>query len=165
MVRGKELWDLGLIAEAKVDFEDVRTALQDDPLATYQLAIYFREIGLYRSSILAAGRLFTLADITPLEGPTFLARLRYPVYFSDLVLMNCEQRNLYPLLVFALIWQESVFEGFATSSASAQGLMQIWPPTGEDIARKAGLARLSPQRFAAPLCQCGFRNVATPRRT
>lgn len=134
MVRGKELWDLGLIGEAKVDFEDVRTGFQDDPLTMYQLAIYFREIGLYRSSILAAARLHTLADITPLEGPAFLARLRYPVYFADLVLMGSEQRNLDPLLLFALIRQESNFEGFATSSASAQGLMQIWPPTGEDIA-------------------------------
>jgi soluble lytic murein transglycosylase len=35
-----------------------------------------------------------------------------------------------------LIWQESLFEGFAVSSASAQGLMQIWPPTGEDIASR-----------------------------
>lgn len=136
MVRGKELWDLGFISQAKIDFEGVRTDFQDDPLATYQLAIYFREIGLYRSSILAAGRLFRLADITPLEGPAFLARLRYPVYFSDLVLMGSEQRRLDPLMVFSLIWQESNFEGFATSSASAQGLMQIWPPTGEDIASR-----------------------------
>lgn len=134
MVRARELWDLGLVAEAKEDFEAVRKDYANDPLACYQLAIYFREIGLYRSSILATTRLHVLADISPLEGPLFLARLRYPTYFSDLILQYASQYGLDPLLLFALIEQESLFEGFATSSASAQGLMQIWPPTGEDIA-------------------------------
>jgi soluble lytic murein transglycosylase len=134
MARARELWDLGLVAEAKQDFEAVRAGYFNDPLASYQLAIYFREIGLYRSSILAASRLHVLANISPLEGPAFLARLRYPTYFSDLILHYAGQYGLDPLLLFALIEQESLFESFATSSASAQGLMQIWPPTGEDIA-------------------------------
>ncbi len=138
MIRGRELWDLGLVVDAKQDFEAVRRDYFDDPLASYQLAIYFREIGLYRSSILAAARLHTLAAISPLDGPVFLARMRYPTYFSDLVLRHSSQYGLDPLFVFALIEQESLFEGFATSSADAQGLMQIWPPTGEDIAQKIG---------------------------
>lgn len=134
MVRGRELWDLGMTAEARQNFEAVRSEFTDDPLAMYQLAIYFREIGLYRSSIVSAARLHILADIEPLDGPAFLARLRYPTYFSDLILQNAQQYDLDPLFVFSLIEQESLFEGFAISTASAQGLMQIWPPTGEDIA-------------------------------
>jgi soluble lytic murein transglycosylase len=134
MARGRELWSLGLVGEAARDFADIRTTYEDDPLASYQLAILFREMGAYRPSILAAARLHTLAEVTPLEGPEFLARLRYPTYFADLVLQYAGDYGLDPLFVFALIEQESLFEGFATSSASAQGLMQIWPPTGEDIA-------------------------------
>jgi soluble lytic murein transglycosylase len=156
MVRGRELWDLGLIIEAKEDFESVRQEFQEDPLATYQLAIYFREIGLYRSSIVAAGQLFRLADTTALEGPSFLARLRYPVYFSDLILSRSEQYNLAPLLVFSLIRQESNFEGFATSSASAQGLMQIWPPTGEDIAAKLAWPDYRPSDLQRPYVSVAF---------
>ena len=38
--------------------------------------------------------------------------------------------------VFSLIRQESLFEGFATSYAAAQGLMQIIPDTGQWIAQK-----------------------------
>ncbi|MEJ2149141.1 MAG: tetratricopeptide repeat protein [Chloroflexota bacterium] len=136
MIRGTELWNLGLLAEARQDFEGMRVAYQDDPLASYQLAIYFRDIGLYRSSILAARRIHQLAGISPSDSPVFLARLNYPTYFSDLILDYAEQYQLDPLFVYALIWQESLFEGFAVSSASAQGLMQIWPPTGEDIASR-----------------------------
>jgi soluble lytic murein transglycosylase len=137
-IRAQELWNLGLVAEAKRDYELVRKDYWDDPLASYQLAIYFREIGLYRSSILAIKQIHELAGIDPLDGPVFLARLRYPTYFSDLVLAYSEQYELDPLYVFALIEQESLFEGFATSTAAAQGLMQIWPPTGEDIAARIG---------------------------
>ncbi|NDJ35157.1 MAG: transglycosylase SLT domain-containing protein, partial [Chloroflexi bacterium] len=134
LARAQELWTLGMEEDAKQDFEAIRVAYRDDPLASYQLAVTFRDIGLYRSSIMSAGAVYRLAGIHPLEGPDFLARLFYPVYFDDLVVAYSQQYDLDPLFVFSLIYQESLFEGFATSSASAQGLMQIWPPTGEDIA-------------------------------
>jgi soluble lytic murein transglycosylase len=133
-LRGKELWELGLVLDAKQELESIRQQYQDDPTVSYQLALFFRNIGLYRSSILAAARLHRLANIDPLDGPVFLARLHYPLYFSDLILERSKAYGLDPVMVLALIWQESLFEGFATSSASAQGLMQIWPPTGDDIA-------------------------------
>lgn len=156
MVRARELWDLGMTREAREYFEAVRSGYQEDPLALYQLAIYFREIGLYRSSISAVARLHILADVRPLEGPEFLARLRYPTYFSDLILQFSEQHNLDPLFVFALIEQESLFEGFATSSASAQGLMQIWPPTGEDIAEHLNWPDYQPSDLQRPIVNVAF---------
>ena len=52
------------------------------------------------------------------------------------MLPESENYNLDPLLVFSLIRQESLFEGFATSYAAAQGLMQIIPDTGQWIAQK-----------------------------
>ncbi len=156
MVRARELWDLGMTAEARESFEEVRASYQDDPLALYQLAIYFREIGLYRPSISAVARLHTLASIRALDGPEFLARLRYPTYFSDLILQSSQQHNLDPLFVFALIEQESLFEGFATSSASAQGLMQIWPPTGEDIAERLNWPDYQPSDLQRPIVNVAF---------
>jgi len=156
IVRARELWDLGMVTDARVDFESVRQDLQDDPIATYQLAIYFRDIGLYRSSIIAAGRLLRLAQVTPFQAPPFLARLRYPTYFSDLVLSYAGQYQLDPLMVFSLIWQESTYEGFATSSASAQGLMQIWPPTGEDIAQRLAWPGYTPGDLQRPVVSVAF---------
>ncbi len=156
MMRARELWDLGQVVEARADFEAVRVAYQDDPLALYQMAIYFRELGLYRSSIQCVARLHFLADIAPLAGPVFLARLRYPTYFSDLVLKYSEQFDLDPLFVFSVIHQESLFEGFATSVAAAQGLMQIWPPTGEDIAAQIGWPNYHVSDLQRPFVNINF---------
>lgn len=138
MIRGQELWALGLREEAKLELESLRHDYAGDPLALYQLALFFRDIGLYRSSVSAAFSLIGLSGQTTLEVPPFIARLAFPVYYSDLVLPAAEQYGLDPLFVFALIRQESLFEGFVTSFAFAQGLMQIVPGTGEEIAAQLG---------------------------
>jgi len=137
--RGLELWGLGWREEAKAELEALRRATVGDALAQYRLALFFRDLGLYRSSILAANNVIRLSPAaTPLDAPPFLARLAYPVYYQDLVLSNALAENLPPLLVFALIRQESLFEGFATSSAYAHGLMQVIPSTGASIAAQLG---------------------------
>lgn len=156
MLRAKELWDLGLLVEARQHYEDIRTSYQDDALAMYQLAIYFREIGLYRGSVLSAWRVMQLAEVDALSAPTFLARLRFPLYYSDIVLPYAEQYQLDPLWVYALIWQESIFEGFAVSSAAAQGLMQVWPPTGEDIAERIEWPNYRPSDLQRPYVNVAF---------
>ena len=156
MLRGQELWELGLKVEARAFFEDVRQSFQDDPLALYQLAIYFRDIGLYRSSILSVRRIMDLADTNSLAAPRFLARLQYPVYYSDLVVADAEKYGLDLLWVYSLIRQESLFEGFAVSTASAQGLMQIWPPTGADIASNLQWPGYQPSDLQRPYINVEF---------
>jgi soluble lytic murein transglycosylase len=139
--RGQELWRLGRRAEAKEELEWLRRDTATDLRAQYQLAIFFRELGLYRSSILAAEAAIRLSPArSPFDAPPFLARLAYPVYYADLVLLEAETNDLDPLLLFALIRQESLFEGFATSYAYAYGLMQIIPSTGQGIANSLGWA-------------------------
>ena len=138
LIRGQELMAVADYSAAEDEFEALRVDKRDDPLATYQLAMYFREMGLNKLSITAAATLLTDAKVDDQAAPRLLARLRYPVYFKDLVLPEAEANNLDPLLVFALIRQESLFEGLATSFATAQGLMQIIPDTGEWIALKMG---------------------------
>jgi soluble lytic murein transglycosylase len=49
-----------------------------------------------------------------------------------------EDYGFHPLFLYALIRQESLFEGFVNSSAGARGLMQIIPTTGEEIAANLG---------------------------
>jgi len=133
--RGLELWRLGRFEEAKWELEDLRRDTASDALAQYQLALTFRDVGLYRSSILCAVRVVYLSPgSTVLEAPAFIARLAYPTYHEDLVLQHARQSDLAPPLVFALVRQESLFESLATSSASAHGLMQVIPDTGEQIA-------------------------------
>ena len=138
LVRGDELLVVAAYEEAEIEFESLRQEYEDDPLATYQLAIYFRDKSLYQLSITAAATLIVNAGVETTQVPSYIARLRYPAYYKDLVLPNAQQNNLDPLLVFALIRQESLFEGFATSYAAAQGLMQIIPDTGQWVAQQLG---------------------------
>lgn len=134
MIRGQELMAVADYSAAEDEFEALRLDYKEDPLATYQLAMFFRDIGLNRLSITAAASLLTQDGVDESTAPRLLRRLRYPVYYKDLVLPEAKANNLDPLLVFALIRQESLFEGLATSFATAQGLMQIIPDTGEWIA-------------------------------
>jgi soluble lytic murein transglycosylase len=136
LLRGQKLWRLGLREEAKRELESLRFDYRNDPLASYQLAIFFSELGLYRSSILAAESVMRELGVNVFEVPVFLGRLAYPTYYSDLVIAEAEKYDSDPLLQFALIRQESLFESFATSSAVAQGLSQVIPDTGAYIAQR-----------------------------
>ncbi len=134
LVRGLELWRLGRPEEAKGELEALRKDTAGDALTQYRLALLFRDIGLYRSSIIAAATVLRLTGASPLDAPPFLARLAYPTYYEDLIVAEAEREGLSPLLMFALVRQESLFEAIATSSAAAHGLMQVIPSTGEYIA-------------------------------
>jgi soluble lytic murein transglycosylase len=138
MIRGEELWELADYEAAKEEFENLREAYANDALATYQLAVHFKDIGLYRSSIFAAAVLIELSGSDDFNAPNYLVRLRYPIYYKDLVIPATEEWNMDPLLIFSLIRQESLYEGFATSFAAAQGLMQIIPATGYEINERIG---------------------------
>ncbi len=154
--RGEELWNLGHFRQARAEFESLREDYHEDPLATYQLAIYFRDLGLYRSSIFAAADLLKMADVDTLDAPPFLARLRFPIYYADLVIPAAEIYEIDPLLVFAVIRQESYFEAFATSSAAAQGLMQVIPSTGEYVADRLGWADYQNEDLYRPYVSVAF---------
>ena len=139
LLRAEELWRLGRRSEAKTELESLRRDTASSLRAQYELAIYFRDLGLYRSSILAANAAILLSPAnSPFDAPAFLARLAYPIHYSDLVVAEAQANDLDPLLLFSLIRQESLFEGFATSYAYAHGLMQIIPSTGQSIANSLG---------------------------
>ncbi len=67
----------------------------------------------------------------------------FPFPYYDLILSWSQQRNLNPLLVTALMRQESRFEKEIRSPVGATGLMQVMPSTGEWIAQKIDLEKYS----------------------
>lgn len=134
LVRGGELWALAAYEEAKVEFSDLLTANETNPLASYQLAIYLRGIGAYRDAIVAAANVIRAANVGTLEAPSFIARMRYPVYYLDVVQEAAARHNLDPLLMFSLIRHESLFDTTATAAAGEKGLTQVIPGTGDYIA-------------------------------
>jgi len=139
MIRANELWALGMYNEARNEFEAVRQAFAQDALQTYRLMNYFYELGLYRSAIFAARQVLNLAnmsDADTMTAPIYFNHIRFGTYFSDLIIPTAQEYELHPLLIFSLVRQESLFEGFIQSSAAASGLMQIIPSTGEEIAAR-----------------------------
>ena len=136
LVRGEKLWRLGLYQEAKRELESLRIDYAQDPIASYQLALFFKDIGLYRSSILAASSILRTLETDIFNAPTYLGKLIYPAYYAELVQEAAAEYGFDPLLQFALIRQESLFESFAQSHAAARGLSQVIPDTGEYIAQR-----------------------------
>lgn len=135
------LWLLqaGRFDEARTALEALRAATSRDALTQYRLALFFRDGGLYRSSIIAASAVWQLSpshDLTTL--PRFIGCLIYPTYYSNLVEAESAEFDFDPLVLYALLRQESLFEGYATSSAAAHGLMQVIPSTGQQIASALG---------------------------
>jgi soluble lytic murein transglycosylase len=136
IIVGQQLWQMGLFEEAKRELEGVRQAHSSNALHSYQLALFFRDLGLYRSSIMAAASLLGQTGHTVFEAPLFIGRLLYPVYYADLIMPLAERYGFDPRLQFALVRQESLFESFARSHAAAQGLSQVIPDTGAWIAQR-----------------------------
>ncbi len=137
--RGLTLLRWGRFDEGRTDLEALREAYVQNAAAQYHLALIFREAGLYRSSIIAAATVWKLSpagDIT--QVPRFLGCLVYPRYFADLVEKGALEFGFDSLVLYALLRQESLFEGFATSHAAAHGLMQVIPATGAEIAAALG---------------------------
>ncbi len=136
-VRGRELWTLGLTAEAKTEFEALRQAYAGNALALYQIALVLRDLGAYSQTIRTARASVDALNLTDsFAAPPFFAHLRFGPYYFDLITAAADDYGLDPLLLFAIVRQESLFEGSIISSASAQGLMQIIPATGEWVARQ-----------------------------
>ena len=133
---GEKLWQLGLHDAAKAELETVREVYAGDAVANYQMALYFDELGLYRSSIIAAVSLLNQIGATVYDAPPFLGRLSFPIHYADLILPLAERYRFDPRLQFALVRQESLFESIARSGAAAQGLSQVIPDTGAWIAQR-----------------------------
>jgi soluble lytic murein transglycosylase len=92
---------------------------------------------------LAARTAYRLAGLWPegaiQEAPDALLRLAYPLVYADLLSARAREQDLDPLLLAALVRQESLFEPMAESYVGARGLGQVMPATGKGIANSLGM--------------------------
>ncbi|MCW5875644.1 MAG: tetratricopeptide repeat protein [Anaerolineales bacterium] len=135
--RGTELWKLGEYQLARAQFESLRQSLTTDAANSYRLANYLVDLGLYRSGIFAAREVLNMqgmSDVATLtNAPVYFNRLRFGAYYKEMVLAETARSGLDPLFFYSMMRQESLFEGFVTSSAGAHGLLQIIPDTADYI--------------------------------
>jgi soluble lytic murein transglycosylase len=138
--QAERLLSIGLRRQALNAYDRVRAAAWQDPLALAQLALYFHEQGFHGLAARSAARLASLwPEGTLTQAPLSLRTLAYPLAYADLISREAQAYNLDPLLLAALIRQESLFEPVAESYAGARGLGQVMPATGEGIARNLNM--------------------------
>jgi soluble lytic murein transglycosylase len=107
----------------------------DQPWPLYRLSRALADAGVYNLSQAAAA---TLLGKSPAGSvaPVAVMRLAYPAPWSDLVQRYAAQRGTDPLLLYALMRQESAFSPTAGSSAGAFGLTQFVEPTAREVAQR-----------------------------
>lgn len=77
-------------------------------------------------------------------------RLYFPVLERETLIASSKENGLDPVLVAALIRQESNFNPMATSPAGARGLMQLMPAVGKTVAESKGIGPWDPQLLYEP---------------
>ena len=73
-----------------------------------------------------------------------------PLRYENIIRQQAREKGLDPALIAAVIFAESHFREGRTSSAGAQGLMQITPATAADIARRSGGSAFQVQDLHTP---------------
>jgi soluble lytic murein transglycosylase len=144
------LQELYLLGQDKLAWERWQTEFtsRQDPTVEEQFVDGLMRLGtgdnldgIYQVSSLAwTDDLTDLAKFQEIKQTADYWQAVYPFPYADLIQTWSAQRGLNPLLVTALIRQESRFESQIRSSAGAAGLMQVMPGTADWIKGQAGLS-------------------------
>ncbi len=125
---------------ARSTFFDLKRSFQHDRHELLEIAIAARDAGLHDiAASAAADVLSALSASQRLETPLVIEQLAYPLPFGDLVREVAGDEAVPPLLLLALVRQESRYNPLAVSPADAVGLTQVIPPTGRLIAESLGI--------------------------
>ncbi len=142
LARAAELLEVGLPVEAgwELDAAIGRYADAGDVAALAALGDWLLERDLPQLALRVGQRTRDLRAAPLSELPRAVQKQVYPAGWGDLAIEQARQRGVDPLLVLALMRQESAFDARAQSPARALGLTQVIPSTAADIARRLGRA-------------------------
>lgn len=73
--------------------------------------------------------------------------LRFPLAYEQPIMTYAKRYSISPVLVYAMIRQESSFRNDIISSAGANGLMQIMPLTAKVVAKSAHISYRDPKEL------------------
>ena len=159
--RTDQLLAMGLFDEA-VDEIDDRYPLQ--PRDSALTAAYgYHLAGASRESVRAMEILARTIpkDFVPQLLPRLVLELLYPRYFYQYILEDSERYEAEPVLVLAIMREESRFNPRAKSVAAARGLLQFILTTALQIGRDLGIADLSSEDLYDPriIIQLGAKYI------
>ena len=137
------LSQVGLSSQSDAIFEDIIAAHDGDAVALYHVTKKLQEDGRPDLAARSATRLLNaILQPTP-AAPDDLLRMAYPVVYRELVDTSASDEQVSPLLLLALVRQESYYDPDAGSIAGALGLTQVVPSTGASIAQQLGVANFT----------------------
>jgi len=154
--RGQELQRLGLAQEATNEFLWLIDQSRSQPWRLYRLARALHDLGLTHLAARAATALLESADVPLEQAPRALLELAYPLDYLPLIDAAAAENGLSPLVLLAVIRQESFFDPTAGSPAGALGLTQVMPLTGSEIAQELRIEDFSAPDLLRPLVSIRF---------
>ncbi len=134
--RWNELRAAGVNALAREELAAIEHDHSDDVLTLRALLDAYRTVDGFAAAQRLLKRLGDRAELSDTERQ----RVMYPLAFWPLVSRDSQQSAVDPLLVEAVMRQESLFDPEAKSSANAYGLMQLVPETAKRVAAGSGRA-------------------------
>jgi len=139
--RAHEFHELGSYNESSREMSALVSSRETDPAELFRLLDPLLDLGLYRTAITTSRQILDMAqldDASTLKAPVYFNHIRFGIYFREEVLQAAQNENIHPFVLFSILRQESMFEGFVESTAGARGIMQIMPVTGQEIAGNMG---------------------------
>jgi len=158
--RGSQLMAMGLFDEA-IDVIPKRWPLHPASSALTQ-SLAFNRAGASRQSIYAI-EVMAKSFGDPDKLPRIARELLYPRYFYDYIVDDSKTFGADPVLVLAIMREESRFNPRAKSEAAARGLLQFIITTARDIGRDVGLVDVTPDDLYDPriVIRLGTKYIAT----
>jgi soluble lytic murein transglycosylase-like protein len=153
---GQEFHQSGMERESTNTFLRLIDESSSQPWSLYRLARAFDDLDMPHLSARAATRLLWKTDDPLEQTPRALVELAYPLAYPSLVQAAAAENDLSPLLLLALIRQESFFDPLAVSSAGALGLTQVMPSTGQGIAAELNIEGFSTSDLLQPQVSIRF---------
>lgn len=146
-----EFLKLEFFNSASLEIEAGSSEIEENPTSILEIATLFLKSKDYSNSYKIIHKNFKLLK-SELNEPykDYFYYLYYPYSYKEIVQKYSSQYNLDPLFTLAVMKQESMFDSGIASPSNAQGLMQIWPPTGEYIASQIGISNYNVNMLLDP---------------
>jgi soluble lytic murein transglycosylase len=133
-LRAVEMYNAGFPVQADEQWKAILSDNNGDPWLEYRL---LRAISGFDRPSVTARPAATLAE-QHAGAPPELLQLGYPLEYLDLAQQQATTNGFSPLLLLALVRQESLYDPSVSSTADDTGLTQVVPATANEIAQQLG---------------------------
>jgi soluble lytic murein transglycosylase-like protein/TolA-binding protein len=151
ITKALELIRLDYHSSAAIEIGSGEEILENDPERALEIAtLYYNAQDYFNCLSLIFNNFSNIRNELSEDHLAYAYYLYYPYGYKDIIDKYSEQYGIDPLFALAVIRQESNFKADAGSYAGAQGLMQIMPATGNNIANQIGLSGFEEEMLHDP---------------